>query len=461
MINEQYNMPILLDVVSNDVAKIADKLVTAQNTLTVLQYKAWVVFLSSLSSNDDDGNNTYQFNVMDIADRMALDSRKARGTMVAKIFETLSEKQIKYLSEPNEKGEQNLFSAILVSSVVYRRDTHTIQLEIPKVIRPFLFALKQGAFLSVDTKDITALDTVYSIRIYIFLKNLERKGIFIVPLEDFKKGINATSKSFRSFSEFKRTVIKPAVKEIRRHTHYKDFFIEDNARIGVKATHIRFGFEKTIDIEDDIFADVSPNRAAICRKFPEDVQIVMRLAINHGFDPLYVEDKLDDVPGERIIANFRYVIKEIINKDKKRGIDKGKDVYGKYFLTAVKEAWAEKNNKTDEMLLSNARAKENQVIQEQVKLAQEQEELANEAFYLDNAAKTYLKKITNSGFDLEKFIEDNKTALIAMAGKHEFNKVHAMSGKKTYREYKILVRLISAKIMTNEIEIPKQNNLFS
>lgn len=227
--------------------------------------------------------------------------------------------------------------------------------------------------MQLNTKHIAALNTTPAIRIYIYLKNLERLGVFYDELNTFRKGIGITSSYYDDFKQLKSKVIKPAIKEIRMHTDYKDFFIEDNGRPGVKATRIRFGFEKTVD--SDIFEGVAPNRAAICRKFPEDVQVSMRLAMDHGFDPLYIEDKFEGIPSERILANFRYVMVEVIGKDKKRGIDKGPAV-GKYFLTAVREGWAEKNGK-----------------------------------------------------DVSK----------------------ALSGKRTYREYKLLVKLVTSKMMIQEI----------
>lgn len=454
---EQENLPVLLDVVSNNIAKIAERFAITQHDLTVQQFKVWIVFVATLDQNDD-GSNIYQFNAIDLAKRMNIDERKARGTIVAKLFEQLSDKQIKYYSEENSKGEQHVFSAHLVSSVVYNRDTHILQLEIPTVIRPLLFALKQGTFVNIDTRDIVALDTIFPIRIYIYLKNLVRKGIFSVELEEFKHNINATAESYKAFKELKRLVIKPAVKEIRKHTEYKDFFIEDNGGRGVKATHLRFGFEKTLD--NDIFADVTPNRATICRRFPDNVQIVMRLAMDHGFDPLYIEDKLDDIPSDRIIANFRYVMNEIIAKDKRRGTDKGPEVYGKYFIVAVKEAWAEKNGKEDEMLLRDRDSQKNRKIQSQMKEAQENDDAANEAIYRKNMSKLYLERLIGNFTELDSFIKKNLSTLKAMSTRGDFDISKAMSGKKTYKEYRVMLQLVEAKILTNEIRIPKQESLF-
>lgn len=454
------NQPILLGVVNNNIAKIAERLMVTQNDLTLQQLKTWIIFISTLDTENDDGSNVYVFNAIDFAKRLSIDERKARGTIVADLFDELSRKQIKYRGAPDKKsGECNVFTSNLVGAVVYDADSHMIQLDIPRPMRPFLFLLKRGAYTSIDTKHVAALDTVFSVRIYIYLKTMERQGIFEIPLEEFKLNIGATAEWHNSFANLKRKILQPAAAEIRKHTDYKDFFIEDNGGRGKKATHIRYGFTPHI-ADDAILGSLSPAAANICRRFSEQVQVVFVLATQHGFDPVYIEDKLDDIPDDVIIANFHYVMYEVIAKDKKRGKDKGPDVYGKYFLTAVQQHWAEQNNKFDEMLGREKDRAKNASITEQVEKAQEQDDVVNSALYYDTKANEYLEALRKEPFALNKFLQDNQAGLAGMAGKNGFSNEKALTGKKNYREHKILIRYITAKMTLNEIEIPKQDALF-
>lgn len=450
---------VFLQVIGNNYAKLAERFASAPYELTSTQLKAWIVFVATLDPDNDDGSNIYRLNAFDVADKLGIDKRKARGTIVADIFADLSTKGIRKKSAADSRGEKNVFAANFVSGVAYDRNTHILQLEIPQMMRPYLFALKEGAYLSLDSKDIVALDTVPAIRIYIYLKNLDRQGINEVSLEEFRQGIGATSSYYDTFKQFKAKIIKPAIKEIHKHTDYKDFFIEDNGRPGVKATRISFGFYASLS-NDDLLQSMSPAKAAICKKFSSAVQVVMILALEHGFDPSYIDNKLDGVPDDCIIANFHYVMYEIIAKDKKRGKDKGKEVYGKYFLKAVAEHWAEQNGKFDEMLGREKTRKQNVEARKQVAQAQEQDEVANSALYYNQKAKEYLEKITKEPFGLSSFINKNETQLNAMSGKKEFNIQHALTGKKNYREYKILVNFITAKMTLREIDIPSQCDLF-
>jgi len=452
--------PIFLQVLGDNYAKLAESFASAPYELTPTQLKAWIIFVATLDSENDDGSNIYRLNAFDIADKLGIDKRKARGSIVADIFADLATKGIRRRGIPDKHGERNVFAANFVSGVAYDRSSHVLQLEIPTMMRPYLFALKEGAYLSLDEKDIISLDSIPSIRTYIYLKNLDRQGISTVSISDFRQGIGAINPYYDDFKRLKQKLILPVVKEIRKHTEYKDFFINDNGSRGRKATLLNFGFYANSSVEDT-FIGIAPAKAAICRKFPPDAQICMRLAMDEGFDPSYIGTKFDGVPKENIIANFHYVTCEIIRRDRRNGKYKGPEVYGKYYIKAVQEHWAENNGKFDEMLGRNANRKKNIRIQAKLKEAQEQENVANHAIYVDQQAKEYLNNLYKDAFALDKFIRKNEKALNAMGGDKGFNTAHALTGKKNYREYKILVAFIGIKMTLKEIDMPRQDSLFT
>lgn len=456
--DRQKEAPVFLQVLGENYAKLAESFASAPYELTPNQLKAWIVFVATLDPDNDDGSNIYRLNAFDIADKLGIDKRKARGTMVADIFADLSTKGIRKRGNADRRGEMNVFAANFVSGVAYDKDSHILQLEIPKMMRPYLFALKEGAYLSLDERDILSLDSIPSIRTFIYLKNLDRQGINTISIDEFRQGVGAITPYYDDFKRLKSKLIIPVSKEIRKHTDYKDFFINDNGGRGRKATLLTFGFFANADL--DLFEGVAPAKAAICKRFSPMVQISIKLAMNHGFDPAYIENKLDGIPDDNIIANFHYVEFEIINKDKKKGKDKGPEVYGKYFLKAVQEHWAEQSGKLDEMLGRGKARQKYAKVEEQMAKAQEKEEVANHALFVDEKAKEYLENLYKDAFKLDKFVRENIRSLNAMAGKNEFNMAHAMSKKKNYREYKILVKFITAKMTLREIEFTTQGSLF-
>ena len=449
-------IPLPLSYVSpneNAFVKLAQEFATAKYTLSPNELKAWILFISSLGEPEREGvESLYVFDAIQFADKLGIDQRKARGKEVTELFIRLSQNEIDLRSKEDETGEQDIFHSRFVTTVKYIRNTGRLEVSIPTDLRPYLFALKTGTFTNIEVRDILALNTVAALRIYIFCKDLDRIGQHTITIEEMRRCTGFIHPSYDQFKEFKRCVLQPAVREIRKHTDYKDFFIEDNGGRGRKATHLHFGFEPNFDSED-LFLNTSQDIAkAIVKKFSPAVQISIRIAMDHGFNPRYIKDKFDNIPDDVIKANFLYV-ENIITREKREGNPKSPEVYGKYFIKAVVENWALKNEKFDEMKDQAKKQGQNIEMQQRMKEAQERDDAANlNEFYRTNAIK-YLEAMDYTALD--NFIRTNMNGLNAMAGKAEFNYEHAVSRKKNYREYRILVNFITAKITLREIDLPQ------
>ena len=432
--------------------RLAQEFATAKYTLSPNELKAWILFISSLGEPEREGvESLYVFNAIDFADKLGIDPRKARGREVAELFVRLSKNEIDLRSREDERGEQDIFHSHFISSVNYRKDTYRLEVSIPTGLRPYLFALKTGTFINIIVSDVLALNTVAALRVFLYCKNLERIGRFTVTIEEMKEGTGFMLPSYEQFKEFKRNVLQPAVKEIRKHTEYKNFYIEDNGGRGRKATHLHFGFDPTFDSED-LFLNTSKEVAtAIIKKFSPLLQISIRVAMDNGFNPRYIKDKFDNIPEDVIKANFMYV-EDIISREKKEGNPKTPDVYGKYYIKAVIENWALKNEKFDEMKKKTVEREKNQELQKRMKETQERDDAANINEFYRTKAKEYLETMDFATMD--NFIRSNLKGLNAMSGKSEFNYEHAVSCKKNYREYRILVDFITAKMTLREIEVP-------
>ena len=173
--------------------------------------------------------------------------------------------------------------------------------------------------------------------------------------------------------------------------------------------------------------------------------------MDNGFNPRYIKDKFDNIPEDVIKANFMYV-EGIISREKKEGNPKTPDVYGKYYIKAVVENWALKNDKFNEMKKKTIEREKNQDLQKRMKETQERDDAATLNEFYRTKAKEYLEAMDFATMD--NFIRTNFKGLNAMSGKSEFNYEHAISRKKNYREYRILVDFITAKMTLREIEVP-------
>lgn len=140
------------------------------------------------------------------------------------------------------------------------------------------------------------------------------------------------------------------------------------------------------------------------------------------------------------------------------GKKKELDVYGRYFIAAVKQDWAGTSHQTKTALKKGMARIENKQLEERMREVQEQEENQDRAnFYLKHA-KDYVAAMTLS--DLLSFMKRNASQLDYLAGRRGFNREHACSRKKTYREYRLLTQVVLGKMMAGEIPTPKTNSLF-
>ena len=131
--------------------------------------------------------------------------------------------------------------------------------------------------------------------------------------------------------------------------------------------------------------------------------------------------------------------------------------YGKnqiigFLNEAVIENWALKNEKFDEMRKKTVEREKNPELHKRMTETQERDDAANINEFYRTKAKEYLETMDFATMD--NFIRSNLKGLNAMSGKSEFNYEHAVSCKKNYREYRILVDFITAKMTLREIEVP-------
>ena len=181
------------------------------------------------------------------------------------------------------------------------------------------------------------------------------------------------------------------------------------------------------------------------------------MACEEGFEPSYIKDNFNGIPEDRIVSNFHLVF-DRITKDERMGKKKKLDVYGRYFIAAVKQDWAGASHQTKTALKKGMARIENKQLEDRMHEVQEQEENQDRAnFYLKHA-KDYVAAMTLS--DLITFMKRNASQLDYLAGRKGFNREHACSRKKTYREYRLLTQIVLGKMMAGEIPTPKTNSLF-
>lgn len=420
---------------------------TATYQLTPTELKAWFLVVATING---DSSKPYVTDAIKFADDLGIDRRKARGKIIYEIFRTLSRQEISILSrEVNSKGEHSWYQSHFLNEVYYDAGAHLLAFSFPNMLHDYLFDLKKDLTLSLEISDILGLKTVTAIRIFVYLRELNRIGVRSISIETFRHNINFCPTA--PFGQYKRRVTIPAEKEIRKCTQFHDFFIKDDGKSGRKATMIYFGFENEQN-SDVILLDVKPKlRKEIKKKFSKNIQYLFDLAVQKGFDPSYIKDKFDSFDEERIKANFALVFKRI-SDDKNCGKEKTPMEYGRYFIRAVVDDWA----KSDKDRLAKSM---NTTIAARKTAASIQDVNDAEQFqHLSDRTREYAKDYVSSlsFHDFVKFIASNKKEIELLASKGKpFDAQRALTRKKTYREYRLLVQLVAGKMLAGQIPMPK------
>ena len=433
-----------IPAVKEGLLRFRSELSLAEYNLTLLELKTWFIVIASLKEQE---SPLYVIPAMSIADQLGINKAKARGTMVSDIFGKLM-KQTITITAKNETGEASVYRANFFGETYYDANSKIIAFSIPPILHKFLFHLKNNLTLSLDISDILKFESVMTIRMFVYLRELDRLNIHSVPIEEFRKHVNFSPSS--DYRVYKQRVIKPAEKEIQNTGMYRYFHIEDDGRKGIKATTIYFGFTNEED-GNLLLASVTPKcRKDLLKKFSRRILLLMDFAIKEGFNPAYIKNQFDTFDDERIAANFQVVFSRIAS-DRKTNRQKTPDEYGRYFIKSVIDNWA-----GDDVAARAKQAKQkvrNAEIQKQMQDITEQEKFQGQANYIRGCAKEFIEAMSLG--ELVTFIKANKKEIHVLASRgRAFDMDNALSRKKTYREFRILCQLVAGKMMAGQIPVP-------
>jgi plasmid replication initiation protein len=88
-------------------------------------------------------------------------------------------------------------------------------------LAPFILEIKRG-FTLYEIKTFLSLDSIYSKKLYRFLKKLQKYGRVEVPIEEIRFYLEVEQK-YSHFGKLEPIVLKPAVEEINQKT---DLYVE-------------------------------------------------------------------------------------------------------------------------------------------------------------------------------------------------------------------------------------------
>lgn len=294
--------------------KIANEFITAQYKLTLLQFKTFLAITTAYDQkNSRDFYNILKFEFQDLANSIGLNRETGYTKKLEKILTQLSDAKMRIQKrfDADEEKEQWIVGHFL-SSIEAMGDG-TIELIFdPKLIKYFTGLTEKYSYLEIQT--LLAFSSIYSIRIFNLLKQYKTKKKTF-NIDKLKEMLLITDK-YKNFSDFKRYVIEPAVKDINEHSTMKVSYETDGAK-GKKVTEITFICVETF---------LLPNADDKVKKALEEL-------LYYKVNKNVALDIVKKFSYNRIENNIQYIITTYPKKDKKKE-------YPKLIVTAIRENFA-------------------------------------------------------------------------------------------------------------------------
>ena len=294
--------------------KIANEFIAAQYKLTLLQFKTFLAITTAYDQkNSRDFYNILKFEFQDLANSIGLNRETGYTKKLEKILTQLSDAKMRIQKrfDADEEKEQWIVGHFL-SSIEAMGDG-TIELIFdPKLIKYFTGLTEKYSYLEIQT--LLAFSSIYSIRIFNLLKQYKTKKKTF-NIDKLKEMLLITDK-YKNFSDFKRYVIEPAVKDINEHSTMKVSYETDGAK-GKKVTEITFICVETF---------LLPNADDKVKKALEEL-------LYYKVNKNVALDIVKKFSYNRIENNIQYIITTYPKKDKKKE-------YPKLIVTAIRENFA-------------------------------------------------------------------------------------------------------------------------
>jgi plasmid replication initiation protein len=220
-----------------------NSMIMANYSMTALEQKVFLILLSTIKKDDSNIKKT-SFRIIDLAEIMGIstqvlyrDLKKACKSIMSKLIE---------IQKPD--GDWHIFN--LIPSAKYNNKQGTITLKINEEAYPYLLELKE-LFTSFRLENALTLDSKYAIRIFQQAKSNIYKRTYIIELENFKKQLGITQKSYQQFSNINLKILTPSVKEINEKTDI-NLNIE-TIKVGNKVHSLKFNVSTKNDKQKVIF----------------------------------------------------------------------------------------------------------------------------------------------------------------------------------------------------------------
>lgn len=213
----------------NYIVTKANILITANYDLS-LQEQKLILTLASMVQPTDEEFKEYNFKIKDFMKLLDIETQ-TKYTEIPKITKELMKKVFEI------KEGKDIIQLSWLSSARYKTGEGLVILKFDSSLKPYMLQLKEF-YTSYKLENILSLKSKYSLRLFEILKSNQFRKYWEINLEELKKLLGATEKSYSIYQNVKNRIIVQAQKELREKTDI-DFEFEE-IKTGRKVTSLRF-----------------------------------------------------------------------------------------------------------------------------------------------------------------------------------------------------------------------------
>ena len=340
----------------------ASPAIQIQSKMTLLQRRAWNVLLAN-AYDELPNTDIYQVSVAELAAKLGFNSKNE--SYLEEILEALVDYKVKWNLLDKDKEEEWGVAVLLASANIkdgictYGFAPHLRQ----KLHNPRIYA-KLNLHLQNRFKSQYAL-VLWEVCFDYFDADRGQGETPFISIQTFKELLGLGKDDYPVFSEFNRSVIKSAIKEINDLTNYHVEVI--NKRLGRKIAELKFRITrvKQVPIQESVFPDVENLSPVAVELVQAEIDRKMALQIaNKEWD--FVSPKKLPPPGT--YPDFLgYVCEKIEMSVDAEGV---KNRAG-YILEAIRENYQDPElQKARKIRAEKAKEKQLEELQEEFNLKQ-------------------------------------------------------------------------------------------
>ena len=271
--------------------------INARHQLTVAEMRIVLTMITQVGRNDEDFK-PYRIYIKDFVEAIGT-AHKGEYERAREITLNLMKRVMEI---PRPKG---YLQVSFLSSAEYITGTGYVELSFDPKLKPYLLQLKER-FTQYDIRNVLALQSFYSIRIYELLKQYVKLGERVMEVDELRELLKLPD-SYKHYASFKRRIILQAQKDLSRHTDLSFDFEE--IKTGRKFTRIRFIIRgnrvatATPRLQKALSGSAGPSLPA--------TPLFQRLVDEFGFKERQAEEVLVNYPEAYIEENLAVVVKRL------------------------------------------------------------------------------------------------------------------------------------------------------